>query len=181
MGGQDHPPFMADMGRSGNNGSGEEGEFELVRALGGVILRAQEMQVERILEQGKRLQETVDKQQCTLAALERHIAIGPPMPFTQATQPNEMTPQPVAVSKLDPKPCCQASEPTPEPPQTIPRPEDSPQTILEPQSSSLVSNVLEMCHVEERIGKVVTTPKSDGGVSNSGFSVAHLVSPSPPV
>jgi len=41
---------MADRGPSGSNGFGDEGELKLVRALGCIIVRAQEPQMESILE-----------------------------------------------------------------------------------------------------------------------------------
>jgi len=148
---------MADRGPSGSNGFGDEGELKLVRALRCMILRAHEPQMESILEKGKRQQGTVDKQQCTLAALEKHIAGGPLMPFTQATQPTEMTPQPEVISKF----CQDVSDP---------RQAVSPASQYVPPLSSM-----EMRNIAERIGKVLTTSKSDNAVSKPRSRVAEFM------
>jgi len=58
-----------------------DGEVQLVQALGKIIMRAQEMQVERILEQGRQLEAMFAKQEETLAKLEKQIVGRPSMPW----------------------------------------------------------------------------------------------------
>jgi len=79
--------------RSGSRGSatGEQHELQLVRALGEIILRVQDMQVERILEQGRRIEETLKKQQCSLAALEEKVTFEPVSPSTVEQPPVDDT------------------------------------------------------------------------------------------
>jgi hypothetical protein len=97
--------------------AGGRSELELVRSLGEIILRAQEMQVERLLEQGKRLEETLSQQQCMLAALENKITVSPVMPSMPvmpsitATLPHEMEEQAALISELEPKQCGQVNMP----------------------------------------------------------------------
>jgi len=95
------------MNGSGNNAAEERGGLYLVRALGEIILRAQEAQVERILEQGKRLEDALKHQQCTLAVLQKQVGTRPVMQSWQSTLSREGDPQLTVNSKLEPKPCCE--------------------------------------------------------------------------
>jgi len=82
--------------------SGGSGDLQLVRALGEVILRGHEAQVERLFEQGRRLEETLHKQQCTLAKLETQIGVHPRKPPIQtAASPHEVIPRPVVDTELE--------------------------------------------------------------------------------
>jgi len=65
---------MVDTDSSVGKQSEPGGEIKLLRALGEIILRAQETQVERLLKQGKQLEETLIKQQWSLSLLEKHVA-----------------------------------------------------------------------------------------------------------